>query len=233
MHPHNRMRLGFWESRSQAASLSRRPVYKPGGLWAELPGPEQPRSAPGTGVGAHLGPGGLADVCLRPPQFPRRTGDNAKGENAGSLLGRRLSPTYGRREELHLPAHFSAAHPGAEAPGANEHVKRRTHNSRDLPESEKKKHTSSPGGNTMKRQSGMSSETPLQKAQKRPPELFPLMPCAEHASMRGAPDGPSPQAARSPGRRHTGLAPHGHHTRPDPGAGKAEGSQSLRSPSSP
>lgn len=61
----------------------------------------------------------------------------------------------------------------------------------------KMKHTSSPGGNPMKRQSGMSSEKPLQKVQKRPPELFSDALCRAR-SVRGAPDGPSPPGSQEP-----------------------------------
>ena len=61
-------------------------------------------------------------------------------------------------------------HPGAESPGANEHVETAEHTILRI--YLKMKHTSSPRGNTMKRQAGMSSEKLLQKMQKRPPGLF-------------------------------------------------------------
>ena len=99
--------------------LYRRLVYKPGELWAELPDPEQPRSAPGTAVGGI--PRTQEDSQTRIsglPQFPKRTGDNMKDKNKISLPEGNQSLTYSRREESRTfqpTVSGSMTHPGAES----------------------------------------------------------------------------------------------------------------------
>lgn len=84
----------------------------------------------------------------------------------------------------------------------------------------------------MKRQSGMSSETPLQKVQKRPPELFSDALCEHARACEGPLMGRAPRQPGAPGGDRPGPAPH-MDTTGSPlrlWGRKAEGSQSLRSP---
>lgn len=95
----------------------------------------------------------------------------------------------------------------------------------------KVKRTSSPEENTMKRQSGMSSEKLLQKMQKHSPGLFSDDLCRA-CSMGGPADGPSPPGSQEPWEETDGAllptwTPQGH---PSDWGCKAEGPQSVRSP---
>ena len=67
--------------------LWRRLIYKPGGLRAELPNPEQQGQLQVLGLGGMPRTQEASQTCISDlPQFPKRTGDNMKDKNKIRLL---------------------------------------------------------------------------------------------------------------------------------------------------